>query len=61
MVNVMKRLLIVSLLVTLTGCSYYDIKERVDNGWKVVTNPNNYRYEIHKDGTVTTYVELMKY
>ncbi len=61
MVNVIKRIAIVSAVVMLAGCSFYDVKERVDNGWKVVTNPNTYRYEINKDGSVTTYVKLTEY
>jgi hypothetical protein len=55
----MKGVLILASVVMLAGCSFYDVKERVNNGWKVVTNPNSYRYEIHEDGSVTTYIELI--
>ena len=54
-----KRIVVLASVVMLAGCVHYDIKERVGNGWKVVTNTNSYRYEIHEDGPVTTYIELI--
>lgn len=58
MVNVIKGIAIVSLLVTITGCSFYDVKERVSNGWKIVTSPNTYSYTLNDDGSFTTYIKL---
>jgi len=61
MVNVIKGIAIVSVLVTITGCSFYDVKERVNNGWNVVINPNTYSYTLNDDGSYTTYVKLTEY
>ena len=53
-----KKVVILASVVMLAGCSFYDVKERLNNGWKIVTNPNTYSYEIHEDGSVTTYIKL---
>ncbi len=40
-------------VILLAGCTWINV-------WELASDPNTYSYELHEDGSMTTYIKITK-